>query len=304
MQIIELSLLLRSQAYDHTFRASLNNTGDDLGVASDNFAKVFQKDRPLPASLREDIGCNTCSDNVPTLTRVDSFSSKKLPRYFSDNEIYVHCPKRAELVAEYLRQEGVKDGISDHSSLLEGQVKKTRDAFNVVQCLGCSGNHPVTVTYSETNSLGGVEVKHDNENPFAVKRTPLSGDLLWGITNYVGRIEHQYDYADQLEIEDREAATAYLATKRLINHLLNGHNKYTTYGDLDTPITLTLQKILSTIDGYDILNNRPNMNYSTYFIAREVVNMFIDQCGSKQKMELKDDYKYALMVKQELGKLI
>ena len=73
MHTIELSLMLRSQAYDRTFRATLNNAGEDLGAASDNFARVFQKDRPLPASLREDIGCNTCSDKVPTLSRVDSF---------------------------------------------------------------------------------------------------------------------------------------------------------------------------------------------------------------------------------------
>lgn len=304
MKQTELQLKVQGRPEDGYVEAFLLSSGLDLDEATTQFRESFHKDRPLPPSLLKDMGCTTCSTETPLISRVDSFPSrtKKRPNNFSDNQIYISCAHRARLAEAYLNAYQEWDDTRNGDPMLKTRITEKNNAWNNVNNLGCS-HCLATARFNHSDQLELTRVVLDDQNPFEVPRSMLGGDILWGIAQYIGVQGEDPGRADKLDILHREAGTAYLTTKLLIDYLLRGENKYVTYTDTDTPIDLSLRKILSTIDGYDIINDRPEMKYSTLFIARELINHFIQEFNKSRDSNLDEDFKFALIALKQLESL-
>ena len=304
MNQIELKLQIQGRPEDGYVEAFLLNSGLDLDEATKQFRENFHKDRPLPPSLLIDMGCATCSTETPIISRVDSFPSrtKKRPNNFSDNQIYISCAHRAKLAEEYLKAYQVWDNTRNGDPKLQTHITAKNNAREKVNNLGCS-HCLATASFNHSDQLELTKVVVDEQNPFEVPRNILGADILWGIAQYIGVLGNDPDRADKLDILHREAGTAYLTTKLLIDYLLRGENKYVTYSDTETPIDLSLRTILSTIDGYDIISDRPEMKYSTLFIARELINHFIQEFNKLNKSNKNEDFRFALIALKQLETL-
>lgn len=304
MNEIELQLQIQGRPGDGYVEAFLLSSGLDLDEATEQFRENLHKDRPLPPSLLNDMGCATCSTETPTISRVDSFPSsiRKRPNNFSDNQIYITCAHRAKLAEEYLKayEEWDKTDISD--PMLRTRITEKNNAWNNVNNLGCS-HCLATARFNHSDQLELTRVVLDEQSPFQVPRNVLGTDILWGIAQYIGVQGKDPDRADKLDILHREAGTAYLTTKLLIDYLLRGENKYVTYTDTDTPIDLSLRTILSTIDGYDIVSDRPEMKYSTLFIARELIKYYVREFNQSHESNKNKDFQFALIALKQLEPL-